>query len=134
MWSKVKQSLVINLVLWVLVFVMAYSAFNAIQNAFILSNEAKNSEKKIQELLHKKKDLEERLAALGNKDVIMREAKARLNLKEAGEEVVVIVPPKKPAPTENNKLNVWQRIYKTFCIKTFLLQFQHFGCAAFTAR
>lgn len=119
MWSKVKQSLVINLVLFALVFVIGYSAFSAIRNAFILSNEAKDSEKKIQELLQKKKDLEERLAALSNKDVVIREAKERLNLKQAGEEVVVIVPPKKPAPTENNKLDIWQRM-RNFLSNLFL--------------
>lgn len=110
MWSKVKQSLVINLVLFVLVFVMGYSAFSAVRNAFILSDEAKNSGKKIQVLLQKKKDLEERLAALNNKDVVIREAKERLNLKQAGEKVVVIVPPKNHVPIEKEKLNTWQKI------------------------
>lgn len=114
MWSKVKQSLVINLVLFVLVFVMGYSAFSAIRNAFILSNEAKDSEKKIQGLLQKKKGLEQRLAALSNKDVVIREAKERLNLKQPGEEVVVIVPPKNSTLIEKEKLNTWRNLYQFF--------------------
>jgi len=114
MWDKVKYSLLINIALFLLVFVLGYSAFGAIRNALVISREAAAAQKRIQELQQKKRELEKRLAALDNKDVVLQEAKERFNLKEPGEEVLVITPEKNTEPQWIEKSGIWTRIYRFF--------------------
>ena len=114
MWSYIKNSLLLNGILFILVFILGYSAWSMVRQTIFLSDEARELERKKEELIRKKEYLEERLAELEIKDTIEREAKERLNLKQPGERVVVVVPEKKGEPKENKEQNMWSRMRQFF--------------------
>ena len=111
MWVKIKRSVVINFFLLSLTLLIGYGALRGVLQALELRKEAKGKEKKIEELLEKKVELERYLAELENAEVVKREAKERLNLKEPGENVVVVVPvEEETSPTEPVAGNFWAKI------------------------
>lgn len=119
MWAKIKSSIVINVFLLLLVFLVGYGALRGVWQALDLGKEAESKEKKIAELLEKKGELERYLAELKNAESVKREAKERLNLKELGETVVVVVPEVVEAtPTEPMVENFWSRV-KVFITSFF---------------
>lgn len=92
MWSKVKNSIAVNLVLLLLAVLTAYGAFNLARYGLELRNESREAQKKIEELARKKQALERHRAELATKEAVERRAKERWNLKLPGEKVVVLVP------------------------------------------
>lgn len=92
MWVKIKSSIIINIFLLSLVFLVGYGALRGVGQALDLGKEAEDKKNKIEELMGKKGELERYLAELKNAESVKREAKERLNLKEFGETVVVVVP------------------------------------------
>lgn len=97
---------------------VGYGAARMVLNSVALRGESRETQKQIEELLARKKELEARIAELQNEEAIRREAKERLNLKLPGENVVVVVPEKQEAsdaPQSNgildrvvNFLKFWQ--------------------------
>lgn len=76
--------------------------------------ESEETTKKIDGLKRKKQELEAALAEIQTKEAVEREAKARLNLKKPGEEVVVVVPEKKINAPQPVPVNVWSRFMLLF--------------------
>ena len=74
MWAKIKSSIVINIFLLSLVFLVGYGALRGTWQALGLEKEAEDKEKKIAELIEKKGELERYLAELKNSEVVKREA------------------------------------------------------------
>lgn len=111
MWAKIKNSIVINIFLLLLVFLVGYGALRGVWQVLDLGKEAEDKESKIAELIEKKGELERYLAELKNAESVKREAKERLNLKELGETVVVVVPEGGEAsPIEPAVENFWSRV------------------------
>ena len=68
---------------------------------------------KIEQLKAKKRELETALTEIQTKEAVEREAKERLNLKNPGEQVVVIVPEKKDNQSEEQSMSFWAK-FKSF--------------------
>ena len=101
MWDKLKQSLLLSIILISLSVFVAYGAYNMLRQAIELNHSVKNEQQKIRELTQKKIELQAYLVESETAEAIEREAKERLNLKLSGEEVLVVVPPKNaPLPEQ----------------------------------
>lgn len=85
-----------------------------IRQAVVLRQEAKNAERKVEELTRKKAELEAYLAELQTPEAVEREAKERLNLKKKGEEVVVVVPKDEKEDASVVSVTFWQKIKSFF--------------------
>lgn len=121
MWSGVKNSVVLNLILLLLAVSTAYGAFNLARYGLELRNESREAQKKIEELVKKKQALERYRAELATKEAVERRAKERLNVKLPGEKVVVLIPQAPSASPENPKQlsglgGVWTQV-KNFFIR-----------------
>ncbi len=112
--SKNKKRLVINGLLLALAIWAGWGATKMTWQAWELYQEAKDTEKQIAELAQKKEELESYIAELESRQGAEREAKARLNLKLPGEEVIVVVP-EETKENQNNSFAWWKKI------KEFLL-------------
>lgn len=109
MWDKVKNSLVFNVALLLVVIFVGYGSFKLVREALSLNQEVRSREEKIEELTRKKQELEVYLAELSTDEAVRREAKDRLNLKEPGEEVVVVA--REEVKEEGRPpVNFWTRI------------------------
>ena len=96
MWQIFKKSILANIAFLALSILVGYGAYNVVFQALVLRGESRGTDVKIQALLKKKAELEQYTAELQSRQAVEREAKERLNLKLPGEEVVVVVPEKKP--------------------------------------
>lgn len=111
MWHKLKNSIVFNIFIIALAAFLSVSAYRTVKQSFMVREQTAAEREQIEELKNKKAELEAYLAELQTKEAIEREAKAELNLKLPGEEVVVVVPGKKEnAPEEAPKPTFWERI------------------------
>ncbi len=109
MWKWLKNSLLFNVALFILVLLIGAGAYRIVRQAYWVSQEARETEKKIEKLVKKKQELEAYLAELETAEAVRREAKERLNLKLPEETVVVVVPEKKDLPTLPSP-NFWERV------------------------
>lgn len=110
MWYKIKNSLAFNIALFLVVIFVGYGSFKLVREALSLNQEARSREEKIGELARKKQELEAYLAELSTDEAVRREAKDRLNLKEPGEEVVVVAADEEVKEEERPPLSFWARI------------------------
>lgn len=90
-----------------------------ISDSFLLFRESKKKDAELREALQNKKKLELRLAAFQSKEALLREAKARLNLKLPGEHVVVVVPERDSAESSREGFSLREKVLKF--IKKFLI-------------
>lgn len=112
--EKIKNSLLLNVLLFLLALAAGYGAFNMVKQAAVLKKEEEDARKKIEELAKKRKELESALLELQSPEAIEREAKERFNLKRSSEEVVVVVPEKKGAPASTTPSAFWEKIKSLF--------------------
>ena len=116
-WSRIKSSLLINILFFGVVGAVGYGFFNTLERATTLYRESAALEEKSKEFVKKKEKLEAAIREWDTVEAKEREAKDKLNLKKPGEEVVVVVPEKKD---ENinvhaaSSTNFWARVKKFF--------------------
>lgn len=91
----------------VVVGLLATSAVRILRRELAIRRERAAVERKIEELVAEKKRLEESLSALGSPQAVERLAKERLNLKNPGEEVVVVTPGRGAATATDSRANRW---------------------------
>ncbi len=115
MIDRVRQSPWFQILL-VAVFVWAaFSAFRLGSSVVTLWREARELDRKVAEIEEKNRLLEAAIAELDIPEAVEREAKERLNLKKAGEAVVVVVPdPARDADAEEREEGWWSRVRKFF--------------------
>lgn len=94
MWTRIIQSVPLHIVLVIVAVGASVSAGVMVRQALTISEESAGAEARIDALTHKKEELRSRISELETEGVVRREAKARLNLKNSGEHVVVVVPEK----------------------------------------
>ena len=112
--SFFKKSIIINIILILLAMSVSYRAARMVGDIFTVRTKSKEITKKIEELTHKKQELELALAEIQTKEAVEREAKSRLNLKKQGEEVVVVVPEKKGSVPQDHPVSFWSRFISLF--------------------
>ncbi len=88
----------------------AYEAFMVIRQAAMARQKLEEHDKKISALQEEKARLEAAIANLKTSEGIEREAKKRLNLKNPGEEVVVVVPDQKSSEEPDASVSWRQRL------------------------
>ncbi|MBI2056030.1 MAG: cell division protein FtsL [Candidatus Sungbacteria bacterium] len=111
MWKTLKNSIIVNIIIITLAVFLSISAYRTVKQAFVVREQTVEERKQIEELKNKKEELEAYLVELQTKEAIEREAKAELNLKLPGEEVVVVVPEKKEnIPEEPTRATLWDSI------------------------
>lgn len=90
--------------------------------ALIKAEQAKK-QAELQKLIQERERLEKEIAFLQSQSALEREAKARLNFKKPGEEVVIVVPDEKPALQAIASVpytpTFWERV-REFFTKLFL--------------
>jgi len=122
--KKVKNSILFNVFLLALVFLVGYGSFRAVRQATNLKKESQEDKQKIDDLLRQKGELEEKIAELQTRESLERTAKENLNLKNPDENVVVVLPPERqnaPATSspEETRKNGWWGSVKEFFKKIF---------------
>lgn len=110
MWHRITSSVLFNLFSLILVSFLLWNAVRMGQEAFVLRKERMNLEGEVAALIQKKSMLEARFAELNTRQAVEREAKARLNLKLPGEEVVVVVPQEKKEQAAEVSKDLWSRV------------------------
>ena len=109
-----KKSFILNIVFILVAVIASYSAARMVRSAFIMHAQSAEMTKRIEELKAKKQQLEATIAEIQTKEAVEREAKARLNLKNPGEEVVVVVPPKKEDLPVEKPASFWSKFMSLF--------------------
>ncbi len=113
MFRRLKNSLPLNLLLLIAAAAVGVGAARMARQTLALRTELSGAEVKLKEVKQAQAELVARLAERDTPEGIEREAKAKLNLKSPGEEVVVVVPP--PAPAESAApATLWERIKRFF--------------------
>ena len=103
--SMVRKNKLIRVAFVAILVFVGYNTYHIIRRSFALKQESVATRAKIKELIRHKQELEAQIMELKTASAVEREAKARLNMKNSGEEVVVVVPEKnvqsdkKPATT-----------------------------------
>lgn len=97
-------------------FASIYSAYFMVRDMLGLRAEAQYLQTQKEELLQKKEELEDYLAEMQTRVAIEREAKEQFNMKNMGEEVVIVVPEKKKirAASTTAETGVWTRLKYIF--------------------
>lgn len=121
MWTKIKNSITLNILLALAAAWVLFGAVSMVSQAIFLSKEAREREAKIEELSRKKVELETYIGELESRSAIEREAKIRLNLKLPGEEVVVVVPEKEDPSAGSGQEKKFLEKIKYFFINFFNL-------------
>lgn len=114
MRAKITNSFVFNFLLLVLMLIVGYGSYKTVQQAFDLNQESEQNKAKVEELLRQKQELEQKIAGLKNEEAVERAAKERFNLKKTGEEVVVVMPDKKPVEDNAEHPGLWSKIKDFF--------------------
>lgn len=109
-----RTHIVLNVALVGAVIFGLYKAYEMAAIERMLRKEALYTENKISELKREKDRLETALAELGTESVREREAKEHLNLKKAGETVVVVVPEEKKTGLQELPVSLWARVERFF--------------------
>lgn len=111
MWDMIKKSLILNLVFVCVLVGVAYGTYSMVRRTLVVRMERRVTDERVQELLRKKEKLEIQVRELETREVAEREAKERLNLKNPGEEVVVVVPETHSgASVHTERRGMWERI------------------------
>ena len=111
MWNTIKKSLVVNLLFVCVLAGVAYGTYSMVRRTLVVRTERRTTDERVQELIRKKETLEIQLRELETREVAEREAKERLNLKNRGEEVVVVLPETNHRESVSAKpAGVWERI------------------------
>ncbi len=110
----IHKPLIVNIILISVAVMVSYNAARMVRNAVFARTQSADMIKKIQELEGKKRELEMELAEIQTHEAIEREAKDRLNLKNPGEEVVVVVPQKEDTASSASPKSFWYTIRSFF--------------------
>lgn len=114
MTEKIKTSLWLNILLAALAIGVAYGAWGIGREATVLRREIQAGAAKRDALLAKKAELEARIAEISTPEAIEREAKDTLNLKNKGEQVVVVVPERRGTYATATPATAWDHIRNFF--------------------
>ncbi len=107
MWHRITRSLSINVALGVLAFLSLVSAASLMRQAIQISRDSATAARRLDELMVHKKELETAIRAAGTEEAVRYKAKARLNLKNPGENIVVVLPDKKEIPPAPGDATMW---------------------------
>ena len=108
--AYLKASFIINIVLILVVAMISFSAVRIVRNVLMTREQSAEMTQKIEQLKERKQELEATLTELQTKEAAEREAKERLNLKNPGEQVVVVVPEKKDDSTVPQPTDFWAKL------------------------
>jgi len=108
-----RYSILFTLGLLLVIVVTLWGAFALVRSGIEKAREYRAARERLQSLRHEKEAFEAELRALERPETIERIAKERLNLKRAGEIVVVV--PQVPTSSEAAiSLSWWERIRRWF--------------------
>lgn len=110
MWKRLSRSLAFNIFLLVLAGAVGYEAYRTSRAVAVARREIARVDGEIEALARKRAELNAALLELRTPQAREREAKARLNLKRKGEEVVVVPPEKPPQPDIVPPSPFWSRL------------------------
>ena len=86
------------------------SAFSIVRQARQIARDSSAARARLEELTAKKSELEEAIRERGTDEAVRYQAKARFNLKNPGERIVVVLPEKKEPPPSEKRWPLWRRI------------------------
>lgn len=114
MFARIKNSLALNVLLLIAAGAVGIGAVRMARQTLALRAELAAAEARLEEVKRGQAELAARLAELDTPEAVEREAKAKLNLKKPGEEVVVVVPPEAPAGPQPPSPTWRQRVKQFF--------------------
>lgn len=104
-FKKIISSPFIVLLFLILTISAAYGALNIFLKRISLENNLETLNKKIDALEAKNMSIAKKMEYINSETGIEKEAKARLNLKKEGEQVIVVIPPKDNTQNNSNENN-----------------------------
>ena len=113
MWNRITRSVWAHVILAALAAVSLASALSLARSALEVARDSAAARARLEKLAVQKGRLEEEIRERAQEESVRYRAKARLNLKNPGENIVVVLPddPDVSAPAE---AEVWQRIKNFF--------------------
>lgn len=113
MWNRITRSVWANIVFAVLAAACLAGALSLIRSAAQVLRDSAAARARFADLTAEKERLEEEIYERTQESAIRYQAKARLNLKNPGEEVVIVVSEDEPADTAEPS-DFWQKIREFF--------------------
>jgi len=110
---SIKRSIPMNIFLLCTASAVAVGAARITATTLALRAELRSAESQLGDMVRKKQELSRRLEEQDTPEAVEYQAKARMNLKNPGEEVVVVVPDERPAPPETSA-GFWQSVRDFF--------------------
>ena len=111
MWKRITHSLSANIAFGILATICVLGAVSLASQAIQISRDSATAATRLNELTAKKKEFETALREAEMEDTIRYKAKARFNLKNPGENIVVVLSDKKEASsTPGNGASWWEQI------------------------
>ena len=109
-----KSSLFLNAVMVFIAVSALFGAVRMVRQTLALRGERAAARAGLEALDRQKKELGSRLTELDTPEAVEREAKARLQLRQPGETVVVVVPEEQSEPPATTPSTLWRRINQFF--------------------
>ena len=109
-----KSSLFLNAVMVFIAVSALFGAVRMVRQTLALRGERAAARAGLEALDRQKKELGSRLTELDTPEAVEREAKARLQLRQPGETVVVVVPEEQSAPRAPTPSTLWRRSNQFF--------------------
>lgn len=113
----IKHSLGLTILLVCVAAATAAGAARMTRTTLLLRAEVRDAEERLARTREKKQELSRRIAEEDVPEAVEYQAKAKMNLKNPGEEVVVVVPETPPVP--ESEPAGWRRRVKDFFAKIF---------------
>ena len=109
----VRKNTLVNLTFIVALLLVGHNTYQVVRRSFALKKESAATKAKIEQLTRRKQELEAQITELKSAPAVERQAKERLNMKNSGEEVVVVVPEKNTVPQKKSAAtppSFWDRL------------------------
>lgn len=109
MWNRITHSLSATIFLAAVAVACAAGAVSLMRSALQVSRDSAAASARLALLTAQKERLEEERRERAGEEAVRYHAKARLNLKNPGEEIVVVLPDR-PEISASGEMGLWRRI------------------------
>ncbi len=114
MWNRVIRSLSLHVILLIFAVVSVVSGISLVRSAMQISHDRAEVAVRLAGLVSEKKRIEEEIRERTQEESVRYQAHLRLNLKNPGENIVVVLPEKYASSADEKSDSFWQSIKNFF--------------------
>jgi len=110
MWNRIIRSLPLHVVLFILAALSLVSGVSLVRSAIQVSRDHASVSARLANLMSEKKRLEEEIRERTQEESVRYQAHLRLNLKNPGENIVVVLPEDHASSADEKDTSFWRDI------------------------